>query len=258
MTEIYTSIDKWLTLRKTLLSKKQNIGFVPTMGNLHKGHESLLHKAKAENTISVLSVFVNPTQFNDKNDFIKYPKTLSDDFALAEEIGIDYVIQPNYNDLYADSYRYKVTESKLSAFMEGKYRQGHFDGVLTIVMKLLMLVRPTKAYFGEKDFQQLQLVSDMTKSFFIDTEIVACPTIRDQNGLALSSRNNRLTSQQYKTAIQFPKLLASAKPLKEIVHSLQNLSFVVDYIEEFQGRRYGAVKLGDVRLIDNVPIIPKN
>ena len=167
-------------------------------------------------------------------------------------LGVDYVLLPSYDELYADSYCYRITESKLSQCMEGQHRTGHFDGMLTVVMKLLMLVKPTQAYFGEKDFQQLQLVSDMTKAFFIDTKIVACPTVRDQNGLALSSRNSQLNIEQYQLAIQFPKLLVSTKTLTEIKHDLEQLGFIVDYIEEFQGRRYGAVRLGTVRLIDNM------
>jgi pantoate--beta-alanine ligase len=252
MTDVFTSVDKWRTLRQHWALENKTIGFVPTMGNLHAGHQSLLQRAKQENEISVLSIFVNPTQFDNANDLAKYPRTFSQDFALAESLGVDYVLLPSYDELYADSYRYRITESKLSQSMEGQHRIGHFDGVLTVVMKLLMLVKSTQAYFGEKDFQQLQLVLNMTKAFFIDTKIVACPTVRDQNGLALSSRNSQLTIEQYQLAIQFPKLLASAKTLTEIRHDLEQLDFIVDYIEEFQGRRYGAVRLGTVRLIDNM------
>ena len=252
MTDVFESVGKWRTLRQHLALENKTIGFVPTMGNLHAGHQSLLRRAKQENEISVLSIFVNPTQFDNANDLAKYPRTFSQDFVLAESLGVDYVLLPSYDELYADSYRYRITESKLSQCMEGQHRNGHFDGVLTVVMKLLMLVKSTQAYFGEKDFQQLQLVSDMTKAFFIDTKIVAYPTVRDQNGLALSSRNSQLTREQYQRAIQFPKLLVSAKTLAEIKHDLEQLSFIVDYIEEFQGRRYGAVRLGAVRLIDNI------
>lgn len=252
MTTVLESVAKWHVLQQHLSLENKTIGFVPTMGNLHAGHQSLLQRAKQENTISILSIFVNPTQFDNPDDLTKYPRTLSQDLALAETLDVDYVLLPNYDELYRDSYRYRVTESALSHRMEGQHRHGHFDGVLTIVMKLLLLIKPTQAYFGEKDFQQLQLVSDMTKAFFINTKIVACPTIRDQNGLALSSRNSRLTPEQYKLAIQFPKLLAATKTEIEIKLALEQLGFVVDYIEEFQGRRYGAVKLGTVRLIDNI------
>jgi pantoate--beta-alanine ligase len=224
------------------------------MGNLHAGHESLLRRAKQENAISVLSIFINPTQFDDKDDFTKYPKTFADDLMIAKDIGVDYVIHPDINALYPNGYRYSIAEKQLSLLMEGKHRQEHFNGVLTVVLKLLMLVKPAKAYFGEKDFQQLQLILGMVKSFFIDTEIIACSIVRDQSGLALSSRNSRLTPAQYTTAIQFPKLLASLKPCQEIISTLKELGFVVDYIEEFEGRRYGAVRLGNVRLIDNVNI----
>lgn len=254
MTTVIKSIAKWQNLRKQPLFIGQQIGFVPTMGNLHEGHLSLLTKAKTENQLTVLSIFVNPTQFNNPDDLAKYPRTLEADITLAEKAKVDFVLTPEVTDLYPDDYRYQIHETQFSQFLCGKHRPGHFNGVLTIVLKLLNLVQPKKAYFGEKDFQQLQLIQEMVKALFLDIEIIACPTIRDNNGLALSSRNSRLTQQEYELALNFPKLLKSKNNCAEIIKALENLGFVVDYIEELCQRRFGAVKIGNVRLIDNIEL----
>lgn len=251
MTELVTSLTRWRAIRANL---NNTIGFVATMGNLHSGHQSLLERSIRESAITVLSIFVNPAQFNDKEDLASYPKTFKQDFALAKKLKVDYVLAPKYADLYPDSYKYQVTETDFSRCMEGKHRPNHFDGVLTVVMKLLMLVKPDRAYFGEKDFQQLQLVTEMVKAFFLNTKIISCLTIRDKNGLALSSRNNFLTKQQYEIATQFPKLLAMNASLSIIIQRLKNQGFCVDYVEERNGRRFAAVKLGRTRLIDNIII----
>ncbi len=251
MTKLVTSVMKWRATRANL---NNTIGFVATMGNLHSGHQSLLERSVKENEITVLSIFINPTQFNDKNDLVSYPKTFEQDFALAEKLKIDYVLAPKYADLYPDDYKYRVTEIDFSRCMEGIYRANHFDGVLTVVMKLLMLVKPDRAYFGEKDFQQLQLITDMVKAFFLDTKIISCVTIRDKNGLALSSRNSFLTQQQYETAKRFPELLAMNASLSAITQKLKNQGFSVDYVEEYNDRRFAAVRLGKIRLTDNIVI----
>lgn len=250
--KIFNSISQWRDLRRTLNDK--TIGFVPTMGNLHAGHLSLLKRSLQENDITVLSVFVNPAQFNDKKDFTTYPNTFDQDIKLAKEVGVDYVLAPDYEQLYPCDYRYKITETRLSSIMEGKLRPGHFDGMLTVVMKLLMIVKAAKTYFGEKDFQQLQLVTDMAKAFFVDTEVIACETVRDHDGLALSSRNSRLNTVQRKSANNFPKLLAAQKSIPEIITELTDKGFIVEYIEEYEGRRFGAVRLGNTRLIDNIKL----
>lgn len=248
--KIFNSISKWRDLRPKLNDK--SIGLVHTMGNLHAGHLSLLKRSIKENDITVLIIFVNPTQFDNKKDLDNYPTTFEQDIKLAKEAGVDYLLAPDYAQLYPCDYRYKISETKLSQLMEGKSRPGHFDGVLTIVMKVLMIVKATRTYFGEKDFQQLQLVADMTKAFFLDTKIIPCKTIRDNNGLALSSRNSRLSSEQKEQANDFPKILAAKKTLPEIIAELKAKGFIVDYVEEYAGRRFGAVRLGDVRLIDNI------
>ncbi|HSW70572.1 MAG TPA: pantoate--beta-alanine ligase, partial [Gammaproteobacteria bacterium] len=224
-------------------------------GNLHAGHLSLLQRSKAETAVSLLSIFVNPTQFNQANDYVHYPRTLEADLALAEEAKVDYVLLPRYQDLYPDDYAYQLREVKFSEQLEGSYRPGHFSGVLTVVLKLLLLAQAKCAYFGEKDYQQVELVRGMVQAFFIPTEIISCPTIRNEFGLPLSSRNKRLTSEQYQQAQHFPALFHSKLfSCEEIKKQLQELGFAVDYIEEYDGRRFAAVKLGEVRLIDNIVV----
>ena len=180
---------------RKLISPQKTVGFVPTMGALHSGHESLLAASQQENDLTVLSIFVNPTQFNNPDDLKNYPQTLERDLLIAEKNGVNAVFIPeSMNELYPDQYRFKITETEFSTQLCGAHRPGHFDGVLTVVMKLFQLTQPTRAYFGEKDHQQLTLIKDMVASFFLPIEIVACPTIRETTGLAMSSRNTRLNS----------------------------------------------------------------
>jgi pantoate--beta-alanine ligase len=249
--QLVKSIKEWRKVRQTF--DKLPCGLVPTMGNLHHGHASLLERSKKENDITILTIFINPTQFNNQSDLQNYPKTFDDDLSLAEKLGVDYVLAPTYEELYPDDYNFRVTEnSGYSQQQEGKFRPGHFCGMLTIVLKLLLLTRPTRAYFGEKDFQQLQLVTAMAKAFLLETEIIPCPTIRNSDGLPLSSRNGRLSPDELKRAASFSRLLAEDLPTNEIQSKLQALGFKVDYIEEHEDRRFGAVELGGIRLIDNI------
>lgn len=250
MTQLFQSVPEWLEFKKTISGK--TLGFVPTMGALHEGHLALMKKSMTENDLTAVSIFVNPTQFNDPNDLTHYPRTPKEDFALLESIGVSYLISPEISELYPDQYRYQVSEKEESKILCGAHRPGHFDGVLTIVLKLLNLTQADRAYFGEKDFQQLRLIQGMAKAFFIPTEIIACPTLREQDGLAMSSRNRRLTPEQRKLAATFPKVLREAKTPEKAIQDLRTQGFEIDYIEEHWGRRLGAVKLGAVRLIDNV------
>ncbi|MFT4552348.1 MAG: pantoate--beta-alanine ligase [Chlamydiales bacterium] len=247
------SLKEWKSFRR-LLAPEIQVGFVATMGNLHKGHSSLIEKSKNENDLTVISLYVNPTQFNNPEDLTNYPRTLESDLLLAYEAGADIVLIPEYSELYFDDYNYKICEKKISANMEGTHRKGHFDGVLTVVMKFLMLVRPNRAYFGEKDYQQLQVIKGMSEAFFLDIDIIGCPTVRDEKGLAMSSRNNRLSEEEYQQALHFPTLLHSKNNVDEISESLSLRGLEVEYIEERYNRRFGAVKVGPVRLIDNIPL----
>lgn len=245
-------LESWRQERRTGIAPTARVGFVPTMGALHAGHGSLLERARRECDVVVLSIFVNPTQFNDKTDLAKYPRTLEADLAMAERVGVDYVLLPTESRIYPDGYRYQVVEREFSGELCGAHRPGHFDGVLTVVMKLLNLVRPHRAYFGEKDAQQLDLVRGMTEAFFMDVEIVACPTLREHDGLAMSSRNTRLSPEARTKARVFPALLMSPRSPEEIKARLESEGFQVDYIVDRQGRRYGAATIDGVRLIDNV------
>lgn len=247
--QIIKTAKEFQALRKTLNS---SMGFVPTMGNLHEGHATLLRRSKNENDLTVLSIFINPTQFNNPEDFKNYPKTLEDDIRLAENIGVDYLFLPTNTDIYPDNYNYKVSESELSAILEGKFRPGHFEGMLTIVLKLLLIVSPTRAYFGEKDYQQYKLVQKMAEAFFLNIDIVGCPTIRNKNNLPLSSRNNRFTPEQFEAVQVFPKIFHADLTPEVITEQLIQSGFEVEYVEEREGRRFAAVKYAGIRLIDNV------
>jgi pantoate--beta-alanine ligase len=245
------TLGDWEAQRASMEALGQTVGFVPTMGALHQGHRSLLERARAENDRVVLSVFVNPAQFNDPGDLERYPRTLEADLALADGLA-DHVLVPDPAEMYRDNYRYRVTEHDLSARMEGAHRPGHFDGVLTVVLKLLNLVRPDRAYFGEKDRQQLELVQGMVRALFLPVEIVPCPTVRDKDGVALSSRNRRLSPAARERAAAFPRILRASADAGSAAAALAREGFGVDYVEDQGGVRLGAVRIEDVRLIDNV------
>jgi len=254
MTRIVKTVKEWNELYASDNLSASQLGFVPTMGALHKGHASLLEKCVSDNHKSVVSIFVNPTQFNDSNDLKKYPKTFEKDFAMLEAYNVDYLFFPEYEELYADNFAYQVHENAFSKALCGAFRHGHFDGVLTVVLKLLNIIKPGRAYFGEKDYQQYKLIKGMAEAFFMKTEIIACPTVRDEDGLALSSRNLLLSPEEREFALNFPRLLKSSKSSDKIKSALEHLGFKVDYIEEHDGRRLGAVYAGKVRLIDNVKV----
>src|SRR3990172_6273659 len=212
------------------------------MGALHEGHLSLVRRSRAENDRTLVSIFVNPTQFDDPADLAQYPRTLQHDLTLLEGEGAEFVLVPDQTQLYEDAFRYRVTESELSRVMEGAHRPGHFDGVLTVVLKLLQIASAERAYFGEKDWQQLSLVRGMAEAFFLTTAIVACPTVREADGLALSSRNRRLRPADRQRAPQFYRTLSSAPSADAACHGLRAIGFAVDYVEDRDGRRLGAVR----------------
>jgi pantoate--beta-alanine ligase len=249
--KLCTQLDEWRALRSSPEWAGRSVGFVPTMGALHAGHEALLARARAENDLVVLSVYVNPTQFNDPADLARYPRTMEADVARAEA-HVDAVFAPTVEALYPDGYTYRVTENQLSRRWEGAHRPGHFDGVLTVVLKLFNLVQPHRAYFGEKDWQQLQLVRGMTKALLLAVEIVSCPTVRASDGLALSSRNARLSPAARVQAAMFPQALRFAPDAATAAVDLRKVGFEVDYVEDSDGVRLGAVRVEGVRLIDNV------
>lgn len=246
---VFRSVKGWLRFRRSL---KGTLGFVPTMGALHEGHLSLVRRSRRETDRTLVSIFVNPTQFDDPKDLAKYPRTLAADLRMLGQARADYVLRPAAAEFYPDRYRYRVAESELSRVLCGAHRPGHFDGVLTVVMKLLNVAQADRAYFGEKDYQQMLLVRGMVEAFFMRTQIVPCPLVRERDGLAMSSRNARLSPEERRRAIDFPRLLRSRRSPSAIRKDLERLGFEVDYIEDRLGRRLGAVRIGAVRLIDNV------
>lgn len=251
--KVFNSIQEFIDFRKQIHPDIE-LGLVPTMGALHQGHASLIKKSANENDLTVLSIFVNPTQFNDPTDFTKYPKTWTEDLKIAIDSGVDIVIAPNPEEIYFDKYRYKISENDFSKRLCGAHRPGHFDGVLTVVLKLFMLVKPTRSYFGEKDYQQLQLIKDMVASFFISTQVIGCPTFRETSGLAMSSRNMRLSELGRTKAASIFKCISENKSATEVRNNLSALGFDVDYVEDEGSRRFVAAILEGIRLIDNVEI----
>jgi len=250
--KVFTSIDEWLTFRKTLLASP--LGLVPTMGALHQGHLSLVESSLKHNDFTIVSIFINPKQFNDAGDFDAYPADYRSDLDRLESAGVDAVLLPDSGQIYADNYRFRVSEDEFSRQLCGAHRPGHFDGVLTVVMRLLNLVRPDNAYFGEKDYQQLQLIQDMTSAFFMPVNIIACATVREADGLAMSSRNHRLDKQQREKAANLYAALNQSRSADQARDVLTQQGFDVDYVKDIAGRRLAAARLGETRLIDNVRI----
>ena len=247
---IVTSVREWQQIRSQLTG--MSIGFVPTMGHLHAGHLSLCYSSQKNNDITVVSIFVNPTQFNQNQDFECYPRTCSADEALLRAAHIDYLWMPRAEELYADGYQIQVRETELSEQLEGEHRPGHFTGMLTVVLKLLNLVQANHAYFGEKDYQQLLLIKKMANALFLPVKIVACPTVRAEDGVALSSRNSRLNVDQRQKSAHLPYILKNANTPQQAIEQLNQFGFNVDYVVDRWDRRLAAVWLDDVRLIDNI------
>ena len=256
----------------------KSIGLVPTMGALHKGHASLVERAVAENDVVVVSVFVNPTQFNDKNDLKNYPRTLEADCALLESVGAAIAFAPSVGEMYPEPDTREFSFAPLDTVMEGACRPGHFNGVAQIVSKLFYAVEPHKAYFGEKDFQQLAIIREMVRRLALDLQIVGCPIVREPDGLALSSRNTLLTSEERERALTISRtLFASLEFAKEntlaatkafvekAINDTEGLELeyyqIVDgntlqEIQEWSDSDYvvGCIALfcGKIRLIDNI------
>lgn len=248
------TLEEWRDVRSAWNAAGDSVGFVPTMGALHEGHLSLVRRSVSENDRTVVSILVNPTQFDDRSDLEAYPRDLARDTALLESAGVDAILAPTPEAIYPDGYRFRVTEREQSEQREGAHRPGHFDGVLTVVLKLLLLTDPDRAYMGEKDWQQLQLVTDMAAALFLRTEIVGCPTVREPDGLAMSSRNVRLDPEARSLAAEFAATLRTGGSADEVRRRLEEAGIEVDYVEAAGGRLLAAVRVGGVRLIDNVPI----
>lgn len=227
-------------------------GFVPTMGALHEGHVSLVRKSIQENEQTVVSIYLNPTQFNNAQDLDSYPSSLEADIKILEDLNVDILFLPDYKAIYPKDFRYKVIEEEVTKTLCGAARPGHFTGVLTVVLKLLNIVQANNAYFGEKDFQQYLLIKDMAEAFFLKTQIVPCPLIREEDGLAMSSRNRRLSPEGRKKAPRFYQVLKTLEPEEVLKKNLEAEGFEIDYVTYQHGRLFAAVWLEEVRLIDNV------
>jgi pantoate--beta-alanine ligase len=261
--KVIADLLEWQEFRRSMgAGTNDQIGFVPTMGALHEGHTSLLERSINENAVSVLSIYINPTQFNSSKDLANYPSTLSEDLRRACELGVDVVLTPSYAELYPDDFRYQINETEFSHELCGADRAGHFTGVMTVVMKLLNLVRPHRAYFGEKDYQQYLLIRDMCEAFFMDVDVVACETIREADGLALSSRNALLDLAGRKRAALLNRVIGRSCSDSAAISALERAGFAVDYVTTRDDRRFVAARTHcgsrEVRLIDNVRLQAKS
>ena len=267
--ELRTELDK---------AEQSGIGFVPTMGALHAGHRSLVERARRENGTVVVSVFVNPTQFNDKNDLKHYPRTPEADARLLEEAGADFVLMPTVEEIYPQPDTRQFDFGLIDKVMEGATRPGHFNGVAQVVSRLFDIVRPARAYFGEKDFQQIAVIRAMVRQLNIPVTINACPIVREGDGLALSSRNTRLTPEQRQKAPLIARTLKESttfvpeKSVQEVIDYVVNTInsdpvMEVEYYEIVDGNTLESIKnwsdtdypvgcitvyCGEVRLIDNI------
>ncbi|WP_270214557.1 pantoate--beta-alanine ligase [Coprobacter fastidiosus] len=274
-------VTKIADLQKKIAEIRTNggtVGLVPTMGALHNGHLELVKRCVAENSICVVSVFVNPTQFNDKNDLLHYPRTLDADCKLLESAGCAIAFAPEVEEMYPVEDTRVFNLGAVAEVMEGKYRPGHFNGVAQIVSKLFDAVQPDRAYFGEKDFQQIAVIRSMVKLLNYPVEIVACPIVREDDGMALSSRNLRLTPEQRKNAVSISQTLFKSRTFAEQHSVAETIDYVVntlnsvpdldvEYFEIVNGNTLLSVNdwsdsdyivgcitvyCGEVRLIDNI------
>jgi len=234
-----------------------SIGLVPTMGSLHEGHISLLRAARGECDTVVMSLFVNPAQFTAASDLREYPHDEKRDVELASEAGVDLVFAPSEGEMYPPGYQTWVEVIELGSILEGEHRPGHFRGVATVVLKLFSIVRPDRAYFGQKDAQQAEVIRRMIRDLALEIELRVLPTVRDRDGLALSSRNVLLTPAERERALALPRALATRDPAKARKLLAESNGLVVDYVElaDFDPPVLaGAIRVGSTRLIDNVPL----
>ena len=276
---IVKTINELISLVNELKANNKTIGFVPTMGALHEGHLTLVRQCVAENEVCIVSVFVNPTQFNNKADLEKYPRNVEKDAQLLEEAGCAYVFAPSAEEMYSTDELENTFEfdfGGMDRLMEGKFRPGHFNGVVQVVSKLFKLVQPDKAYFGKKDFQQLAIIHRMVRLMHFPVEIVDCPIVREASGLAMSSRNERLSAAERDTAANIYRILNESRNLTDKMSPGELTQWVTDEvnnagglsveyfdiadretlitIDRWQPESIGciAVFCGEVRLIDNI------
>ncbi len=279
-TKLIKSISEMKEIVKDLKIEGLSIGFVPTMGYLHEGHISLMECSKRENDITIVSVFVNPIQFGKNEDFDKYPRDIERDLKICKEVGVNYLFNPSQKEMYPSGYSTFVVVEGLTERLCGAFREGHFKGVTTVVNKLFNIVKPDRAYFGKKDYQQLKVIERMVKDLNMDIEIIGCPIVREADGLALSSRNKYLSPEERKSALSISKALFEAKKkfeagetdpykliklIKNIINSYPYTR--IQYVEIVDSETLEpktkvekgdiiavAVFVGNTRLIDNIQL----
>ncbi|GGG93976.1 pantoate--beta-alanine ligase [Staphylococcus pragensis] len=278
MTQVIKTVKEMQQITQELKRSEKSIGFIPTMGALHEGHLSMMRRSVEENDVTIISVFVNPLQFGPNEDFDAYPRQIEQDVALVEEINVDYVFHPEVEEMYPNEISVTLKVGRLAEVLEGAQRPGHFDGVVTVVNKLFNIVRPDKAYFGKKDAQQLAIIEKMVEDFNHQIEIIGIDIVREEDGLARSSRNVYLTENERQEAVHLSKSLKLAKSLYEegerrsnkIVGAIktylaENTSSHIDevaiysypeleVVTDIEGQIFIslAVKFSKARLIDNI------
>lgn len=235
-----------------LKAQGKKVGLVPTMGALHAGHASLVKRSVNENEVTVVSVFVNPTQFNDKNDLVKYPRTLDADCKLLEACGATYAFAPSVEEMYPEPDTRQFSYAPLDTVMEGAFRPGHFNGVCQIVSKLFEAVKPHRAYFGEKDFQQLAIIREMVRQMQFDLEIVGCPIVREEDGLALSSRNARLSAEERENALKISQTLFKSRTFAATHSVSETQKMVEDAIAAAPGLRLEYFEIVDGNTLQKI------
>ncbi len=259
--QIITTKKELLAVVKACKQERKTIGLVPTMGALHEGHASLVKRAVAENNVCFVSVFVNPTQFNNKEDLEKYPRNINRDAELLSSIGADFVFAPTPEEMYSQeemSTTFQFDFAGLDQVMEGKMRPGHFNGVVQVVSRLFYLVQPDKAYFGEKDFQQLAIIHHMVErssmaGTFGKLQIIGCPIVREKSGLALSSRNERLSPEEKETALAISKTLFESLKWAKSASVAEVQQRVIDTINAVEG-----LEVEYYEIVDQTTLLPTN
>lgn len=250
--EIVHSIKDMQAGLAALRAQGKTVGLVPTMGALHAGHASLIKRSVAENDATVVSIFVNPTQFNDKNDLAKYPRTLEADCRLLEQCGATFAFTPSVEEIYPEPDTRHFSYAPLDTVMEGAFRPGHFNGVCQIVSKLFDIVKPDCAYFGEKDFQQLTIIREMVRQMKFPLKIVGCPIVREADGLALSSRNTLLSADDRHTAVKISQTLFASVEFAASHTVAETQKFVEDSIAAVPGLRLEYFELVDGNTLQKI------
>jgi len=245
---VVRSVKEMQAISRSLFKTGREVGFVPTMGYLHKGHLSLVRRARSENDVVVVSIFVNPTQFGPNEDYERYPRDEERDRKLLEEEGADYLFIPSVSEMYPEGYSTFVEVLGLTEGLCGAKRPGHFRGVATVVTKLLNIVFPTRAYFGEKDYQQLQVIKRLVRDLNIPVEVVGCPIVREEDGLAMSSRNTYLSPEERESALSLYKGLKLAEELFE--SGERNPEVIKKRVEEFILSHPKVEKIDYVEIVD--------